>query len=268
MATRYSIEEVEETSEELKKELPKHHHKDKKEEVIEDHDLDTQANSEVPSQDEEKLEDSDIKINPEDSHSVPHSNSHDSQEKQEQFWSPQEEKEGFEHEGKTENLSTPPDSGSNKSWVWIALIVFGVLLVAGGAFWYLQVRNQQNEEISATPLEASTPLPTPTPQAAVTEKPDYATYEAQVLNGSGIPGEAGKVQTILEGLGFTEIETGNAKAFTHKMTLIQAKKDTPNVVVDGLKEELSKSYEVEVGTNLEENYKFDVLITVGSTKAE
>ncbi len=254
MATRYSVEEIEEPAEEKAAAEPHKAHPAKKEEPAQDEPIEIVEAEPTQKESPEAIE--------------------------KPFWTSDEEKNGFEHtpQENNEDMESPKikeiESGGSKNWIWILLIVLGLLLIAGGAFWYFQIRNNSQEEISATPLEvATTPPyggggPTPTPQAAVTEAPDYSEYKAHVLNGSGISGEAGKVQAILEDLGVTSIETGNAKSFTYAKTQIQTKKDIDKAVVDGVEEALSKKYKVDVTGPLEENNKYDFVIIIGKEKVE
>lgn len=196
----------------------------------------------------------------------------------EQFWSPQEEKEGFEHEPAitphhpvNPGIELRSGSGSSKRIISIVLIVLGVLLVSSAVFWYFKAKsNSSPQDNNSGTLATSTPWPvmSPTPQPTATpEAIDYSKYSVQILNGSGTPGEAAKVQTSLISLGFKKFQTGNAKSFTYKTTQIQNKKDTPAEVMTKIKDTLSKTYDVEViATALSASEKNDVIIIIGSSK--
>lgn len=203
------------------------------------------------------------------------------EEQKQNFWSKEEEVSGFE--GQQENLdSTPtasPDpvnpgieqaNGSsffgNKTFMIVGIVVL-VLLVLGGGFWYWQ--GWQKIEVEKTAQEQALATPSPTPQAAVSEKPDLSNITLQVLNGSGIPGEAGSAQELLEKEGFEEIETGNAKSFAYKLTQIYTQKETPEEVIDVVKKALGEKYALEDAVKfLDKTSEFDIQVTIGSQKAE
>ena len=85
------------------------------------------------------------------------------------------------------------ESSSRKKW--IIIIIVALLLGAGVAgFFFMRSSSTQTATVSPTsaPIEQE-PMPTEEPTV---KKEDL---KIKVLNGSGVVGEAGKVQKILEG---------------------------------------------------------------------
>lgn len=162
----------------------------------------------------------------------------------------------------------PPSDPINFLWVIIpGMILLGLLV--GGIFAYYSGMNKlkTNQNITKTTTSESTPSansPTPTP----TVKPDLTQYKIKILNGSGIKGEAGKVQTLLEKAGFKVESTGNAKTYDYTQTIIQAKSSIEENFLVSLKENLSKSYKVAKNETLKDTEASSVIIIVGSSKAE
>jgi hypothetical protein len=157
--------------------------------------------------------------------------------------------------------------------VGVILLLFGILI--GGVFYYRSNVGDEAEEATSSPseeivtnetiTESPTSTPTPTPE----EELDLSNYSVNILNGSGIAGEAGRASSLLEELGFSELDTGNADSYEYTTTVISLKKEVPDGVYEKIKESLSTDYIVEKSDEaLEEDSTYDVVITVGSRKAE
>ena len=102
--------------------------------------------------------------------------------------------------------------------------------------------------------------------AATVEEPieiNPADYSIQVLNGSGIAGEAGKIQGRLIADGFEEVDTDNADAFDAVETVIQLNEGIPEELYERI-EPLLEEYTVVRGDQLTDDNPYDVIITVGT----
>lgn len=154
---------------------------------------------------------------------------------------------------------------------WIIFIAFllGLSLgagIIGGIFYYkVRVENMLPKE-SPTPEAMSTPTPqqetaTPTPVS----KEDKESLKIQVLNGSGIAGEASKVEGSLNDAGFTTITTGNAKSYDYTDTELSVKSSVSNELKSEIKDALS-GYTLKDSDELPDSSTYDVVITVGKTK--
>lgn len=170
-------------------------------------------------------------------------------------------------------------------WILIFIIVLaGVGVTAGGIFVYQKGLNSR-KTTSVKPTPALAPLPTsvlteipsltetpeasPTPQVKPTVRPTVKptlvpiSLKIEILNGTGVTGEAGKAAKYLEGLGYKGIKTGNADAFAYKKTTIQIKESKKEFLAD-LVSALLKNYTVDEETKtLNEKETFDVIVTLG-----
>lgn len=115
-----------------------------------------------------------------------------------------------------------------------------------------------------------TPSPVPvvveteaTPQASPSSTLKRDELKVQVLNGSGVSGAAGKAKSLLESLGYKNVEVGNASVSNLAQTEV-AILDTKKEFLDMIIKDLSANYEA-VGASkpLATTSKFDLVITIG-----
>lgn len=106
------------------------------------------------------------------------------------------------------------------------------------------------------PTAIPTPIPSPTPEI----KKD--SLKVKILNGSGTPGKAGEVKTVMKDKGYSDIVTGNADTFDFEITQVAVKKGNEHLgslVVSELAE-FAKQVKVVV---LDEKESADIVVTVG-----
>lgn len=147
------------------------------------------------------------------------------------------------------------------------LFLLGALL--GGIYFY-QKEISGNAQPTSTPItsydnEITAPATTPTPSTATL---DLTKYPVNVMNGSGIVGQAGVVKTLLVTAGFTVSKTGNASSYDFTKTVIKAKTDVPAAFITQLSTALSKSYVLDTNQTLATSSADEVQIIIGSTKAK
>lgn len=120
-------------------------------------------------------------------------------------------------------------SSNKKRLVIIFVVLFWVIVIALGALYLLGSSAKHptssptnpipTSQVSAPPGASSTSAQlTATPSAAVSPTAASASLTSlsvSVLNGSGIPGAAGKVASALKSAGFSSVTTGNAAAYTY-----------------------------------------------------
>lgn len=145
--------------------------------------------------------------------------------------------------------------------VLVLLLVAGLL--GGGIYFYQSQIKKASEPITAPPPSSVVVAPTPTPQTV-----DLSAYSVQILNGSGIIGEAGKVKTLLEEQGFKEFTTGNAKSFEFTNTEVSMKVNIEEAAFDKIKQALGENYTVIKADPLEDNSKYNIVITIGKKASE
>lgn len=138
-------------------------------------------------------------------------------------------------------------------------IVVGTL--TGGILFYVSKNKASSFEKKVTPTTTPIATPTSTP-APLLEKGDL---QVKVLNGSGVKGAAGVAEAFLEGLGYEDIETGNASLYDYEETEVSIKEDKEEYL-DMIIEDLSDEYEVSTESGvLDEDSDFDVEITIGKS---
>ena len=151
--------------------------------------------------------------------------------------------------------------------VVLVVLILAVLtgIVAGGVYFY-----KNSQKPSQPSSQAAKPIvrPTNTPKPSPTSKPvDFGKLTVSILNGSGKPGEAGKVEKMLSEIGFKETDTGNADSYDYTETKVQAKSEISDEVFAKLSEVLGNDYVLERSKSpLSEKSEYDVVITVGSKK--
>src|SRR4030065_6477 len=97
------------------------------------------------------------------------------------------------------------------------------------------------------------------------KKDSLKKYSVQILNGSGIAGEAGRVEKLLNTAGFTNTKTGNAQSYDFQETEVAVKKGDPDILFNNVEKALS-SYKITKIDPLNESSSFDIIITVGKSK--
>lgn len=162
------------------------------------------------------------------------------------------EKMSEEEEASVSNM--PP----KKNYMWPILFIFIIALaLLGGIFVYKN--STKSEKVNVVTL-SPTPTTMPTPTITV----DLSKYPIEILNGSGVDGEAGREKANLEQEGFTVASVGNADNSDYTKTIIQAKATVSQAFLDKLKSVLEKSFVVGEGEELSEDEDSDVIVIIGS----
>jgi uncharacterized protein YxeA len=148
----------------------------------------------------------------------------------------------------------------NKIVIIVVLLVL-VLLGAGGYYYFkTQGTTASEKKVSQEKTEPTEPTNTPTP-----EEVDKSKYSIEVQNGSGIEGEAGKAQKLLEDADFKVDSTANADNYDYKDTVIQAGSDIDEAWLTELRSTLSEKYTVQKTVeDISTSAKTDVIVVVGS----
>lgn len=160
-------------------------------------------------------------------------------------------------------------------FIVVAVVTFflGLAFIVGGSFAL------QNKDISLPEFTQmlsfgdTTPTPEPTTKLEPTATPkevDLSAYTIQILNGSGITGEAAKLKSALIDAGFKVGSTGNADLSDYTKTQISANKSVDKAYLEKLEETLDKTYVLDssapsTGTSPQ---GADLVITIGSDKVE
>jgi len=160
-------------------------------------------------------------------------------------------------------LNNEEEEKTNYLWIIIpTALLIGALV--GGLITYFSGISKLNVEPVSSPesTTSATVEPTPTASPSSTVKRDL--IKLQVLNGSGVSGLAGKAKTYLEGLGYKDVQTGNASMSDLVETTISVK-DEKKDMLETIISDLSKNYKVAEKTEtLAKTSKYDFVITLGS----
>lgn len=166
-----------------------------------------------------------------------------------------------------EKIEEPFDQSKPTNPLWIiipGIFLLGALL--GGIIFYQKSLNKSATETpSPTPVSEMTSS-TPTPSGVPISQVNFAKYPILIQNGSGIPGEASNVSSILTAAGFSVSGTGNADSYDFTKTVIQAKADAPASFITKLSDTLSKTYVVDKPQSLPDSSTNEIVVIVGSSK--
>lgn len=154
------------------------------------------------------------------------------------------------------------DDSNSISWKKVFLYTFIAaaigFIILGAFFFVMKNYNLNFSQKGDSEIE----LPSTTPEPTEVEV-DLEAYEIEVLNGSGIAGEAATVQGTLETAGFKVSGIGNADSQDFEETEISANSDVDEEYLDELEETLGKRGEVKV-VDAPASQTEDVIVTVGS----
>lgn len=162
-----------------------------------------------------------------------------------------------------ERVNAGNDGGGSNMWKWILIVVLVIAIGAGAFFFFTRGGEEpaENETNNTETFPTSEPEPTE-------EEVDLTAYKIEVLNGTEVEGEAGKLKGVLETAGFTVPSVGNADKKDYPETIIQAKADVSEAFINKLKEELEGTYTVGSTEELDEGDEHDIVIIIGGLEAE
>lgn len=180
----------------------------------------------------------------------------------------QPESEEVESKETTQEVEQKKDSVFQKEFSSMYLVILGIILIAVVTLWgaisFGYMENPLSSKIITTPqptANENSPSSLESTESANTTKD----LKIQILNGSGIEGQAGKLKIELEDLGYQNIETGNVEQRDNKITTIKFGKDISLEDKKALLKKLENTF-AEVESEDQENLEFDVVITTGSYK--
>jgi hypothetical protein len=154
---------------------------------------------------------------------------------------------------------------TNYLWIIIPVALLIGALVGGLITYFSGISKIGTVEPTPTAEATVEPTVTSEPTASPSSTLKRDTVKLQILNGSGVSGLAGKAKTYLEGLGYKDVQTGNASKSDLTETIVSAKKDAKKELLDAVIADLSKNYKVADETEvLQATSKYDFVITLGS----
>jgi hypothetical protein len=148
----------------------------------------------------------------------------------------------------------------------IVAIVVVILLILGGLGWFIlrepSIETKPEEESVLSVQEFQQPTVPPTPTAARIARSEVV---IEVLNGTGIPREAGLLQTKLGGLGYENIEVANADQQDRTSASATFSSSLSSEAVDEITELLEDVYK-SVDTKTSSALEVDAQIITGIRK--
>jgi hypothetical protein len=151
---------------------------------------------------------------------------------------------------------SPPVDGGDKSkpsrlLLSVVIVLVALTVAAVGVVGKQMYSKSSSNPRTVTPddsvIPTDTPAPTPSPTPEITSKDKV---KIQILNGSGITGQAGKIGTILEKADFTAPEAGNADTSDQIGTIIEYTPKLDMKIVEEVAELMKQSFKsVEIKSN-------------------
>ena len=155
---------------------------------------------------------------------------------------------------------TVVEEGGGLKWLLILVILFLVGMI-GGLGYLFAFQNQSAPVLRSSVLKTVKVFNiSPTPKAIAKNS-----YTIEVLNGSGVAGDAAAGQTFLSSKGYNVKSIGNADNSNYTQTIIKAKSNVSSNFIASLRGELSSKYTVASSlTPLASSSATDVVVIIGS----
>jgi hypothetical protein len=152
-----------------------------------------------------------------------------------------------------------------KSGRLVLLALALLILVGGGIFLFTRGSKEKSQETTPTPtVEGTETFPTEEPTTTPTSI-DKSDIKIEVLNGTGIAGEAAYLQGVLKNLGYSDISAGNADSQDETVTTVTFARSLSSSIVDEITKKLEAIYE-DVESKTSSTQKSDVVIVTGLKK--
>ncbi len=157
--------------------------------------------------------------------------------------------------------TTAKAKSSSSKWI----IIFIGLLILGGAGIFFFTKSSGEAIPTPTPSFGVVPIDEPETTPVPTKSPEpinRETISIEVLNGTGISGEAKLLSDKLKALGYSDITSGNAETSDNTDTTVTFSKTLSQSVQDEIKKELDSFYKT-VNVKTSSTQKSDIVIITG-----
>jgi len=172
-------------------------------------------------------------------------------------------------------VSFPTVGGEKKSGGAKTLLIVGILVLIGilGYVIYKSASGKTGEPLTeptpyqnmAAPVENATVTPLATPTSSPSASVDKTKVKIQVQNGTGITGEAAYLQTILKGLGYTNVTVGNSATQNVTDTQVSYSNSLSSTVSNEITTKLNTVYQNVKSVN-STSTTYDIVIITGLRK--
>ena len=150
------------------------------------------------------------------------------------------------------------------------LVIFAVLIIAGGAsFLFIKQNRQAVSPKNEAEITQVSPTPTSAEESTTAAEIEEISKEAlkiQILNGTGVEGQAQDLADLLTSDGFSDIILGNSATADNTQTTAAFKDSISQTVKDNFVQKLEAIFETVEAETLQES-DFDIEITTGKLKA-
>ena len=127
------------------------------------------------------------------------------------------------HKSEKETNYQHTEKKNTKNTLFLIIVLVLVLLIAGGIIFRHKVNGflkGVEQKVQPTSTPSPTPHPTPTPNPLI-----RSDWSFEILNGSGVTGEAKKLADKLKDLGYPVVKSGNADKDNYLQTAVFVKKE-------------------------------------------
>jgi len=153
-----------------------------------------------------------------------------------------------------------------KQYVLLAISVILLICAIGYLLlWSKTIPNpwfKKPESLHLKPTAVTVPPTTSQPSPATKPLTDKSAIKIQILNGSGIEGQAGKLSSLLQGVGYSNVTIGNTNNLEQRTTIIYNKL-LPKDVLLGITDAMKNDFPDPTSQEASQSGEFDILITTG-----
>ncbi len=162
-----------------------------------------------------------------------------------------------------EDASSTGKKSSKGLWLVVIVLLIVALGVVGFIIYKGDLMSKSQIEATPTPTPASEPSPTEVPPTpAITDKSEVT---IQILNGSGVVGQASKIAAALEKQDFRTPEVANFDGDKQTETMVKYTVKVDKSLVDELVTVLEESLSDVTATPDATLTDFDILVITGSS---
>jgi cytoskeletal protein RodZ len=150
----------------------------------------------------------------------------------------------------------------------VVFVILGLLIIIGTVAFFISRRSaNETQEVTPSPIvegvsefSTDTPIPVSTPKAK-----NKGVIKIEIQNGTGISREAAYLQTLLKGIGYSNLKVGNSDKDNYETTVVTFNKTLDSDIVSEITTKLEEVYK-NVDTKTSESTTTDVLVITGLRK--
>ncbi len=150
-------------------------------------------------------------------------------------------------------------------FVPVLVIVVAAALMGGYLLFSAESKSAFRIDLPFFAKAKQVASPSPAASAAAEEKKitDKGAMSVEVINGTGVVGQAGKVKTMLEGIGFSNITAANAENTGNTVTKVEYSSDIDRGVREEVEAELKKTFEQVESSDAGADSTYQIIVTTG-----